>query len=236
MSSQLALIMDEEVHLRLASDDLTEDDLEALVGVLGSSANVLALCDSRNEDERQGLTAEKKQALRQEAAAEIQAIPALRGEWVDFREKGKITKVTLADLYALVITGDEKIRNLDFAIKTLIAALKDARVPVKYKGEPEDKEAKDKEPRAIRLAIAAVLGAKDREFQENLARVPGMIENFYAARNRQRTRDMETILNRLAAPYFKGPVAKHFGCKVSDLKHLFNRFQNEIVAVRGALK
>lgn len=217
----------EELEKVLGADDWTDAELQEFCEIMSTPS--AALCDTRSATEKEKLTAGEKERLRQEAAKEIQEIPALRGQWEDFRVKGQPGKIPLADLYAWILTGNEKIRSLDFALKTLIKMLKDGRIPQKHKGDP-----KNQAPAAIRLAIAAVYGAKEKEFQENLERVPKMIENFYVARDQGRSRVMERIIYQLAAPYFKGPLAQHNKCKLADLKHLFNRLQQEVDAVKRA--
>ncbi len=212
----------------LSSEGLNLGDMQDIIEALGGG-KAPALSDNRSESEKQKLTDSEKQLLREEAAKEIQAIPALRAEWNDFREKQGTIKVPTADLYAWVLTGNPKIRSLDYALKTLVKMLKDGRVPQKHKGET-----KDKTSAAIRLAIVAVYGAKEKEFNRNLELVPALMKDFYTARDQGMSQAMEKIIQRLAAPYFKGPLAQHHKCKMADLKYLFERLQRDVDAVKAA--
>jgi hypothetical protein len=216
------------LNLNLYSEDLTEDDMATLIALIGEE-EILAITDGKTLKEWVRLSEAEERRVRQEAATAIAAIPALQSEWVDFREGKNFTKITRADLYSRALQGHESIRSLDFALKNLIAILRDQRVPKEYKGMQGDRE-----PRAVRLAIGAVYKAKEQEFQENLRKVPGLIQNFLEARKKGRTGNMEDAINQLAAPYFKRPLAKHLGIKVSDLKHFFDRLEMDLDAVKKA--
>ncbi len=202
------------------ADVLEPKELLEFLGAIGTDIKLLG--DGTDEERR----SEEGLRLREEAAAEVRQIPALRAQFAQF--KGE--KIPLAETYYLVLVGDGKVLSLRYAITTLMAMLKDQRVPQKFKGERGAKGAY-----AIRIAIQAVMEAQTKEFEKNLELVPGLIEDFYVALDKGDVAWMERLVNRLAQPYFRGPLVEHHGCnKASDLRPWFDSLQMEVDAVKKA--
>ena len=207
------------------ADVLGPSEILDLLGAIGTE-QIQLLCDGRTEAEKSALTDEQKRQLRQEAAEQIRQIPTLMAEAVYL--KGE--RISLAEAYRRVLMG-EGVSSLQYAIKTLVAVLKDQRVPQKYKGERGTKGGSY----AVRLAIESALDAQAEEFDRNLQKVPGLIEAFNRALQKGDHEKMEGLINYLARPYFKGPLVEHHDCgKEANLRPWFDSLQMQVDAVKDA--